>query len=238
MSLYKRVVHDKLYEVIAAEIEDLIVAGQLNPGDTLPPERELGERFGVSRTAVREAIKVLCEKGLLTVQPGRGTLVNHPSTSIVTDSLMLLLRLGKASIAQLTEVRLALEPEMAARAAERASEEQIAALADLVAAERASASSAAEAVPLDVAFHHAICDAAQNVVARAMLMSIQEMLHQSMVATYDAKGDNRDAVAAHGHLVRAIRERDPAAARSIMHDHLEWVARNQRALAEPAASGN
>lgn len=235
MSIYRRVVHDRLYEVIAGEIEQLIVDGQLKPGDSLPPERELGERFGVSRTAVREAIKVLCEKRLLSVQPGRGTVVAHPSPSLVSDSLSLLLKLEKASVTHLTEVRLALEPEMAARAAIRATPEQVSSLERLIEAEQTTGGSVEALVPLDISFHQTISDAAHNPVARAMLLSIQGLMHESMAETYSRMNDNtvEESIAAHAGIVSAIRDRDPEGARRRMRRHLRTVAQTQGLALDP-----
>ena len=75
MIRYLPVQNERLYEQIVAQIEALIVAGDLRVGDQLPPERELAEQFEVSRTAVREAVKILREKGLIDIRTGRGRLL-------------------------------------------------------------------------------------------------------------------------------------------------------------------
>ena len=91
------------------------MAGELRPGDKLPPERELAEQFGVSRTAVREAVKALHEKGLIEVQPGKGTFISNltDSTSeVMRDSLDLIVNVGLANgLDELVQVRALLEPE-------------------------------------------------------------------------------------------------------------------------------
>jgi GntR family transcriptional repressor for pyruvate dehydrogenase complex len=227
MTLYRKLGRDRLYETIVSEIEQLIVAGQLRPGDVLPPERELGERFGVSRTAVREAIKVLTEKQLLVVQPGRGATVAHPSLSVVTDSLMLLLKLEKASAAQLTEVRMGLEPEMAALAAMRATEQQAGELEAIAKQEMAVAGEPEQAIPLDIAFHTAVCEAAQNAVAKAMLLSIQDLMRKSMTETYGDEKTVDFAIHSHLRIAHAIAEHDPQGAAAEMRRHLDTLADKQ-----------
>ena len=79
--MYSTIRSARLYEQITEQIQSRIMAGELRPGDKLPPERELAEQFGVSRTAVREAVKALHEKGLIDVQPGKGTFISN-----ITDS--------------------------------------------------------------------------------------------------------------------------------------------------------
>lgn len=234
MVLYKKVVSDRLYEIIVNEIERLIVAGELKPGDSLPPERELAERFGVSRTAVREAIKVLAQKQLVLVQRGRGAVIAHPSLSLISDSLNLFLKLEKASAQQLIEVRFGLEPEIASLAAARATPEQIAELERIVIAHDAAFPDAEVAAPLDVSFHTALCDAAQNAVAKALLVSIQDLLYESILASYHSANGNGTGVSelprdarTHMHIVDAIRARDGHLARQHMRDHLTQVANRQ-----------
>jgi GntR family transcriptional repressor for pyruvate dehydrogenase complex len=230
--MYRKMAKDKLYESIAAEVERLIVGGMLKPGDILPAERELGERFGVSRTTVREAIKVLTQKGLLVVQTGRGAMVARPSFDVVTNSLTLLLKLEMADAQQLTEVRMALEPDMAALAAARATEEQAReletiALKETTLANEGPARDLAATVALDITFHTQLWSAANNLVARAMLLSIQSLLHESMTATYETEGTLVRAAEAHLRVARAIHERDPRRAADEMRAHLVTLAQGQ-----------
>src|ERR1700690_4108297 len=124
--MYKIVRSSRLYEQIVQQVEASIHKGQLKPGDQLPPERELGEQFGVSRTAVREAIKTLREKGLIEIQHGRGTFVTNGTPGAMRHSLDMLMKFGTTDgFANLVEVREILEPEIAALAALRMTGEHI-----------------------------------------------------------------------------------------------------------------
>src|SRR5262249_11393136 len=123
----------RLYEQIVEQIEKLILDGKLRPGDQLPSERELAERFSVSRTAVREAVKALREKGLVEIETGRGTFITHGVSKALRQSLDWVMRSGEGNaLADLVQVRDILEPEIAALAAEKASERDVRSLAQAV----------------------------------------------------------------------------------------------------------
>src|ERR1700752_4313662 len=132
--VYKLVRTSRLYEQIVQQIEESIVKGDLKPGDQLPAERELAQRFGVSRTAVREAVKALREKGVVEAYSGRGTFITDGPTQAVRQSLDLMVKIGQPEgSTHLAEVRAILEPEIAALAAVRAQESDLAVLREAVA---------------------------------------------------------------------------------------------------------
>ncbi len=240
MPLYRKLSQPGLlYQSIVDEIEQMVVSGQLKPDDSLPAERDLAQRFGVSRTAVREAIKVLSQMQLVAVLRGKGVVVAHPSTATVAAPLGLLFKLGKATRVQLTEVRLGLEPEMAALASLKATSGQATAIQEIAAGYQAVASDPEEATSLDLAFHRSICEAAQNGVATAILASIQELYREAMLPGYTMNGAPARAVYYHNELARAIGERDADAARRYMREHLDHVwndlmlLEGQRPIARP-----
>src|SRR5574337_2129858 len=94
--MYTPIRATRVYEQIAEQIEKRILSGELRSGDRLPTERELSEQFRASRTAVREAMKTLAQKGLVDMRPGRGTIVIDGTSQAMQYSLGLLLRLGPA----------------------------------------------------------------------------------------------------------------------------------------------
>lgn len=113
--MYKAVQSSRLYEQIVGQIADSIELGELKPGDQLPAERELALQFAVSRTAVREAVKALHEKGLVDAHPGRGTFVTSESSNSIRLTFDRLLKSGpRDGTLHLVEVREILEPEIAA----------------------------------------------------------------------------------------------------------------------------
>src|SRR5271156_2342831 len=110
-NMYRAVRTSRLYEQIVQQIEESILKGTLKPGDQLPAERELAQRFGVSRTAVREAVKALREKGLVEAYSGRGTFVTNRTSRAMRQSLDLMVKIGQhESSTHLAELRLILEP--------------------------------------------------------------------------------------------------------------------------------
>ena len=118
--MYKTVQSSRLYEQIVQQIEDSILKGTLKTGDQLPAERELAQQFGVSRTAVREAVKALSEKELVEAYSGRGTFVTNGTSQAIRHSLDLMMRINQQDgLAHLVEVRELLEREIAAMAAMR-----------------------------------------------------------------------------------------------------------------------
>ena len=118
--VYRVVKTSRLYEQIVKQVEESILSGQLKPGDQLPAERDLAQSFGVSRTAVREAVKTLREKGLVEAFSGRGTFVTNGTSHAIRQSLDLMIRINQQEgSAHLAELRLVLEPEIAGLAASR-----------------------------------------------------------------------------------------------------------------------
>src|ERR1700687_5762333 len=122
--VYKVVRTSRLYEQIVQQIEDSVLKGTLKPGDQLPAERDLAQRLGVSRTAVREAVKTLREKGLVEAYSGRGTFITDGTSQAARQSLDLLIRINQQEgSANLAELRLLPVPEIARLGAFRVGEQ-------------------------------------------------------------------------------------------------------------------
>src|SRR5215813_6769877 len=133
--VYRAVRTSRLYEQIVEQVEASILKGQLKPGDQLPAERELAQRFGVSRTAVREAVKTLREKGLVEAYTGRGTFVTNGTSQSIRQSLDSMIRTSQQEGSMhLAELRAVLEPEIAALAASRIEEQLLTTMRDAVGA--------------------------------------------------------------------------------------------------------
>ena len=132
--MYKTIQSSRLYQQIVQQIEDSIVKGDLKPGAQLPAERELALQFGVSRSAVREAVKTLAEKGLVEAYSGRGTFVTNGTSHAIRQSLDLMVKIGQPDGAEhLTVVREMFEPEIAALAATRVEEQHLALMREAIA---------------------------------------------------------------------------------------------------------
>ena len=133
--MFRLAKHNRVFQDVVDQIQDAILQGTLNPGDKLPPERELTEMFGASRGTLREALRILEQKGLITIKTGvaGGAVVNALSTDQMSESLNLLIRYQKVSLKDLAEFREGVEGLVAGLAAERAKGEHISRLEELLA---------------------------------------------------------------------------------------------------------
>lgn len=222
--MYLPIRSNKVYEQIAEQIEQLIVSGKLRSGDRLPTERELAEQFQASRTAVREAMKTLAQKGLVDMRPGRGTIVIDGTSQAMRHSLGLMMRVGQVGGSDdLVEVREILEPEIAALAAARARAADIAALQEAVKVMDASMSDADTYIAADNDFHRALATATRNTLILAFVDSIVGLLSEQRKHIFSVSGGPERGQLHHKHLLDAVARRDSAAARAAMQEHLQQV---------------
>ncbi len=222
--MYLPVRTERLYQGIVAQIEHRIVAGDLKVGDQLPSERELAEQFAVSRIAVREAVKTLCEKGLLEIRPGRGTFVANGTEGILRHSFGMLMQFGSAdSSSNLVEVRELLEPELAALAATRITDEQIVPMLEAVEAMDKALDNAEVFVEADLDFHLALAQATQNPIIPILLNPLIHMLREQRKRIALADGGLRRGQYHHKRILAAVMQHDPQAARQAMQAHLLQV---------------
>jgi DNA-binding FadR family transcriptional regulator len=224
--MYLPIQSERLYEQIVSQIEQRIEKGDLKVGDQLPSERELAEQLAVSRTAVREAVKALREKGLVEILAGRGTFITNGTTDKIRNSLGLLMKFGTINgDAYLVEVREILEPEIAAIAATRITDEYIVAMQDAVnIMEVATASKDSETfVEADLDFHLALAEATQNPIIPALMDSVIDLLREQRKRTGNVSGGLARGQHHHKLILDAVTKRDSQAARQAMCDHLQQV---------------
>ncbi len=228
--MYTPIQSSKIYEQIAEQIEQLILNGELRSGDRLPTERELAEQFQASRTAVREAMKTLAQKGLVDMRPGRGTIVIDGTSKAMRHSLGLMMKVGQAgSSTNLVEVREILEPEIAALAAMRAGEEDITAMQESVMVMDASLDNADAYITADNNFHQALAKGTQNVLILALVDSIVYLLSEQRKQIFSVKGGPERGQIHHKRILEAVMRHDPEAARKAMCAHLQQVREDVKA---------
>lgn len=221
---YTPVQSSKVFEQIVEQIERRILSGELRSGDRLPSERELGEQFHVSRTAVREAMKTLAQKGLVDMRPGRGTIVIDGTSRAVKHSLDLMLSVGQEEGSQkLVEVREILEPEIAALAAARATEEEIDAMREAVEIMESNLTNANAYIIADNDFHRALARGTQNVLILRLVDSIVDLLSEQRKQIFAVDGGPERGQFHHKRLLDAVIRRDPEVARQAMRAHLRQV---------------
>lgn len=209
-----------LHKEIAEALSERIVSRELGPNALLPPERELCESFGVSRTVIREAIKLLESRGLVRIERGRGTVVQEARHETVTDSLRLMLRRNPNSIGELLELRKILEAGIAALAAERRTEGNLSAMRRSLETMRRKPGEPEGYVDADLEFHAEIARAARNPVLLVVLSPLAELLRQSRIATFSGPRMVRLRTRQHEAIFETIRKQDPEGARALMLAHL------------------
>jgi GntR family transcriptional regulator, transcriptional repressor for pyruvate dehydrogenase complex len=222
--IYKAVKTSRLFEQIVQQVEDSILKGQLKPGDRLPAERDLAQRFGVSRTAVREAVKTLREKGLVEAYSGRGTFVTNGTSQAIRQSLDLMIRINQQEgSANLAELRLVLEPEIAGLAASRIEDQLLTTMREAVAVMERNLHDPDAYVEADLDFHLALAEAAGNPLILSLLDSIVGLLREQRSRIFNVDGGPERGQFHHKRILAAIEQRDSEAARDAMRAHLQQV---------------
>lgn len=231
--MYKLVRTSRLYEQIVQQIEEQIVQGVLRPGDQLPAERDLAQRFGVSRTAVREAVKALREKGLVEAFSGRGTFITDGTTQAVRQSLDLMVKIGQPDgSGYLAEVRLILEPEIAALAATRVQDSELATMREAVSVMDGAGNDPDAYIEADLDFHLALAESAANPLILSLLDSIVGLLRDQRLRIFSVPGGPLRGQVHHKRILDAVEHRNPEDARRAMRAHLEQVREDSQ---EPGA---
>lgn len=225
--------------MVASQIEEAIVSGALKPGNRLPPERELMKKMGVSRRTVREAFRILEQRGLIEIRTGAtgGAFIKRMTTEQVSQSLGLLLRLKKVSLTELGEFRHDLEGIIAGRAARRATREDIDCLRGLLSEAKALRTNKVfdwkAFMDVDRRMHIAVATIARNAIHESILRTIHDNIHkyhESYLSREKKVIDQnfRDMV----DLVNAVAKRDAKKAFLIGKSH---VARGMKYMEKMAA---
>src|SRR5579883_370593 len=215
------------HQLVVQRLRDAIAQGHLAVGERLPSERELGEQLGVSRTIVREAIRVLASQGILTVRQGRRAVVDADlSTASLRPIRQLIADTARETFGDVMDARLILEVASAERAARRATLDDIAAMAEALEHLRTVQAPSAPADSAHAAFHRAVARASHNLFLERMVDSLLDA--QSAGQRWETpRGEDAMDIAllplgyeAHAKIFRPIRDHRVAAARRAMHEHL------------------
>jgi len=207
-------------EVVAQRLIQLLSDGVLRPGDKLPPERELAATLHVGRSTVREALKLLTMSGILMARRGDGTYVRRDFSSFLTQQINWPVLLSSREVNMLVEVREGLEVKAARLAAERATPEEIEAIAVYRELEHTARGDIERQAENDVKFHYAIAAAAHNELLSALMLSLRDILREYILAANRQNDLLGTALAEHEPIYEAIAAGDPDAAERAMMNHL------------------
>jgi GntR family transcriptional repressor for pyruvate dehydrogenase complex len=217
----------KLYEQIAELIQEDIARGAIRPGEQLPSEREIMAKYGVGRAAVREALFALAKMGLIAISSGERARVIEPSPEVVVQELSGAARLFLATengIHQFQEARLVFEVALARRAAEIATDDDIAAIRAALEANR-EASDRRQFEETDVIFHRAIARVGGNPIFPAISDAVTEWLIEQRRGTARVPQAQQLAIEWHERICEAIARHDSEGAATAMKGHLNQVNR-------------
>jgi GntR family transcriptional regulator, transcriptional repressor for pyruvate dehydrogenase complex len=202
----------------------MIASRRLKPGDALPPERELGKQFGVSRTVIREAVRALKGKGLLEVRSGSGVRIVAADESTVRESMRHYVRGSMVDYSKVDEVRRVLEVAAAGLAAARATPGDIANIDDTIERFTNECSDLEASVQIDIEFHRAVATATHNELFLVLHDSIGEMLVEVRRRNLSrGRNERRLVVEMHRRIREGIAAHNPEAAQDAMRDHLGHV---------------
>ena len=213
----------RIYEEIVRQVKTMIADGKLKGGDRLPPERDLAEKFVVSRTSVREALRALESLGLVEIRPGEGTFVRQVSIDALIEPLALLMVSQREATAELFEARRLLEPSLAALAAVRATPEEIQEMERILEEQAREIGGGRTGLAQDAQFHAAIGAAAHNRAITRIAHAIMDLLSQSREESLNTPGRPTRSHDDHRRVLAAISRHDAEAARKAMLEHLEAV---------------
>lgn len=220
----------RLSEQIANLMQGEILDNRIEPGTQLPTEVQLMEQHQVSRTVIREAAQLLVSRGLVTVSPGRGMTVADFDGSIVAQQFFLRMRASQGSFAQLLQLRMAVEVQMAAAAAQVAKTEQVEALQKSVTLGRTLIESDGpmpvdEFLDSDIGFHELLSEAGANPYFTLVCQPINHFLRDYYEHRGGYPSDPRSTVEEHENILQAIRDGDTLAAHTAMEHHLTRLLR-------------
>lgn len=212
----------KSSELVARDLASYIVDHDLPEGTRLPPEREMGAALGVGRTTLREALRLLETRGALSIRPGRqgGPIVRRPKPEDLSEVLTLILQFQQASLSDVIEVRMAIEPTVARLAAARIKPEELDELRGTIDRMRTESDDSSLFRRENQVFHATIARASGNVVLATLNESLKLINDGAVVGVEYTLRRRRAVAAAHARIVDALGAGDGDAAEVAMRDHL------------------
>ncbi|MDO9351763.1 MAG: FadR/GntR family transcriptional regulator [Deltaproteobacteria bacterium] len=224
MNPFRPVKSGKISGRIVQQIKGAILRGAMKPGDRLPPERKLVERFRASRISVREALKNLEVSGLLTIKPGSGVFVAEANSKPLSESLSSILRIQKATLNELTEARVILEPPIAKLAVEKMTAEDLMKLESNIDEASKIVKSHAPSPTQNIEFHSLIAEATHNTVItlamKTLLGVVKEMTLELRDGLEKRVKISSHAVDYHKKIIKALRKRDSQKVYDLMLKHI------------------
>ena len=224
LSNFKEIKLEHPVDIIIGQIRDLIISGELNAGDKLPPERKLSEKLGISRSYVREAIKKLEFYGILKTHPQSGTIIAGLGITALEGLITDVLRMEGSDFHSLIETRLILEVQTAKLAAERRTDEDIEALEEALACYESKVKAGEQAIDEDLLFHIKIAEASKNNVLKSLMLIVTpDILIHFTKHNICGGGKPFGALLEHKEILAHIINQDSSKAEEAMISHLSDI---------------
>ena len=214
----------RVAEEVADRIRMLMLDGTFPPGEPLPSERHLAERFGVSRGSIRDALRTLETIGLLETRHGQGTFPHELSVERLVAPLASVMAYRSDLQDELMDVRRMFEPAVARAAALRATEEDLADLQRILDAQRQKLKTGQSAITEDTAFHAILARATRNRVVMSIMATLNDLLVESRTQSLQQKGRPSRSIDGHEAVVSALRRGDGDGASQAMRNHIDQIA--------------
>lgn len=213
--------------LVAQRIVRDIVRARISPGELLPPERVMLEKYAIGRGTLREALRLLEFQGVIYLKPGPGggPVLQTPSASHLASTLMLLMQLNRAPYRVIVEVRNAIEPVISELAAKQISDASLAELAATIEHMRSEIADRDSFLEANSRFHDVIAWSSGNVLFAYLIDSLVDILDGTVLGIDYPRYRRPAIIKAHEVIYRALADRDPAAARERMREHIQEYTR-------------
>lgn len=216
VALIKKLAHEEIMEQLQARIR----SGEWKPGERLPTMQQLASQYGLSRTAVREALRLLESRRIVSIEHGRGMFVSN-DPGLLEDPMAPIKGMETRSLLELLEARHAIEPELAAYCAMRSSASQAKSIRELADLMEAQMKRGEDHFETDVRYHQEIADGAGNPLLARMLSVVADLSAQGRRETDKLPHMREKAASYHRLIAIAIHERQAAQARALMQAHIQ-----------------
>lgn len=219
--MFQPVKANRISDEIVQQIREALLSGRVQSGDRLPTERQLAEQFGASRASVREALRGLEQEGVIRIKKGvsGGVFVATIDHQLVARPMETLLRLKKLSIHEIAEARLIFEPEAARLAAQRATPEDLAQMAEVIQQMDAAVRKGKTFGSYDLKFHKLVAQAARNPVLQMVSESMLEVASRVITDLRPSVEVLRHVTDCHTAIYMAIRDGNADLAFKLMSEH-------------------
>ena len=220
--MFKPIKHVKVSDEVVDQIRNLISQGKLKPGDRLLPERELIREFDVSRPSLREALNSLITMGFLEIK-GKRTFIKSVASESMQNPLSLLIKADAQKLFDLIEVRKAIEAWGAFLAAQRATEEDIKQLENIIEDMKKAYEQGRSWEKQDADFHLGMAQATHNTIQTHVMSTIYDLLRESVAKVFKDRAKVKKLLDHHQRIFNAIKNHSPNKARERILEHLNYV---------------